>query len=180
MNCTLSPAVIKQIRESFGAHPNIIQLILNNPSDMISVTYSTCNKINNNPNIIVDYKNEILAIYKRQINAKNRGNAYRAVANEQALTRRLRGPIAPYMQSHTEYDDPQHRAAVASHAAAAAAAAAHNKQLTPRGPELPLGNAGRNSRCPKGTCTILGGRRRTRRAKSRRAKSRRVRRTRRS
>ena len=39
------------------------------------------------------------------------------------------------------------------------------------------GNAGRNSRCPKGSsCAVMGGRR-TRRAKSRRAKSRRTRRS---
>lgn len=174
MNCILSNAVKQQINYSFGDRPDIKTLILNNPSDMISVTYSTCKKINDDPTIIVNYKDEILDIYQRQINAKKKGNVYRAAANEQALTRRLMGPIAPYIQSHTEYDDPQHRAAAANHAAAAA-----YTQLTPRGPQLPLGNSnpGRKSRCPKGACSVMGGRRKTRRAKSRRAKTRRARRS---
>lgn len=39
------------------------------------------------------------------------------------------------------------------------------------------GNAGRKSRCPNGACSVMGGRRKTRRAKSRRAKTRRARRS---
>ena len=160
---------------------NIIEMVFSDPYiikqlklDPSMLTYFT-----NKPPVRVTQKDleaqkNIIETYYKDKKARNQIASKRNAANnEKQLQRNLTLSRTGSTSHGSQFNGPEVHAA----AAAAAAAAVVPKPLTPRSPKLPSGNAGRNSRCPKGSsCAVMGGRR-TRRAKSRRTKSRRARRS---